>query len=153
MHVSQVNKINFSSRNRVLNTKQLNNVREIAEKINRPPTVINHAPNFTAVKIGYIESQFEDVFFYNNNDNKTSELIIGKKGLTVDRESGEITKVDKPFFMPFKKLLRIADECFNYLNENFDNPQAVRKNCIMEQGYVDESDGNVYILTKKWIRR
>lgn len=150
MQVSQINETNFTSK-RVLTRAQLNNVREIAAKINRPPNIVHHDNNYTAVRIGYVESKLEDVFFYNDKNN-ISGIVIGKSGITVDRKSGKITKVDKPFFMSFKKLLQEAGEYFNFFNNNFDNPSVVKKNCLLEHRYVDESDGKTYIMEKRWIR-
>lgn len=149
MKISQIT--TFTSK-RVLDRRQLNNVREIATKIDRPPTIIHHDNNYTAVRIGYVESKFEEVFFYNDKNN-TSGIVIGKSEITVDRNSGKITKVDKPFFMPLKRLLKEAGEYFSFFNNNFDNPSVVKKNCLLEHRYVDESDGKTYITEKRWIRR
>ena len=152
MQISKISEVNFTSRNRTLSKKQLNNVREIAAKINRPPNTVYHDDTFTSVRIGYIESKLDDTYFYNNNTENTSEIIMKNGSIMVDRKSGRITKVDKPFFMPLKDLLKIAGEYFDFFNKNFDNTLAVKKNCLLERGYIDECDGKTYITDKKRIR-
>jgi hypothetical protein len=149
MYIEAVNNINFGFKPVALTDGALKNARELADKINKSESVIQYTENkYMCTRIGYV-TVADDVYFFNND--KNSEMFLGKNKISINRETGDVKIVEKSFFKSAKRLFRQVGKYLEYLNKNFESRLAVGKRYIREDIEVDRKENKAYVVERSWI--
>ena len=68
----------------------------------------------------------------------TTILSLGKTKLLVYNKTGRIIRFKKPFFKPWKRVMKQTENFLRILAENFDNSQIVRQKTIQLSGFTQK---------------
>lgn len=143
MQVSQINSTNFCSKSKFLTKEGLEHFNEIKKKMG-DWSVVTGPEFFVRTKLGRIEA--DGVLLTNLN---LTKVMIGKSELTISHD-GKVTIDKKPFLKSKLILMNKLEDYLAFFNNNFNNKERVEKRCIREHGYVDEIDGNAYVIKHEW---
>lgn len=135
MKVTKVNNNSFYAKPKYVNTKQLNALRELSEKMNGEFSYTENVDTYkksfiSSLKLGSILfsndfncSKHEDPFSMYLGD---SSIEFNNKKIRVNNETGEILEIKKPFFTSVKKVLRQMEDYLDILSAHFDNGSVER---------------------------
>ena len=149
MKTEKISTVRFEAKQRFVNPQQLEVIRELSSKMCQKSSMWSTEHRFTANYIGAVSANgciFQsDVFLHGKND-KTASGRIGtteiefKNGniIKVDNETGEITKIKKPWYTSIRSVFKKMDKCLSILNSNFDNDYIVTKNSLKIHGFTEK---------------
>lgn len=146
MKTKKVSTIRFSSKQHFVNKKQLELVREISKKMCGQSAMRSTENKFTASYINAVKTGecllYSDTFLYGKNEN-TSLGTIGKtqiefdnKTIAIDNKTGEITKIQKPWYSSVRSILKKMDKYLENINSNFENQDVVTKKTLNIHGFT-----------------
>ena len=148
MKTENVSAVPFEAKQRFLNKNQLKLVREISKKMCNQSAITYKENTFTAnyidaVKFGKFVL-YSDTFLKNKNENSNygkvgkTQVEFNNKKISIDNETGEITKIEKPWYSSTRHILKQMSSYLKAVNFNFNNDDMVTKSKPSIHGFTQK---------------
>lgn len=149
MKTEKISTVQFCSKQRFVKPKQLEVIRELSNKMRKESSMWTTEHRYTASYIGAVRTGecclYSDSFMHSKDSKAASECsgtteIEFKNGniIEVNNETGEITKIKKPWYTPIHRILKKMDKYLTAINSNFDNDYIVTKSSLKIHGFTEK---------------
>lgn len=140
--------INFKTRERFLTPKMQNNLKTVLTKMNDLTEYQGTQNTFSTKIVKLLETDknvrlWDDRMFVTKvpperQMEHTTIFTIGRTKLMINNANGKIIHHKKPFFQPWKSVMKKAEKFLQIFAQNFDNQQIVRRKSIQFSGFTQK---------------
>ena len=131
---------------RIITKPMFSNMKKVITRMNQESKYANNEYSFDAdvlkkISIGNKAELIDGRCLLKNVDDneqmqKETLFNLGKTQLVIDNKTGKIIDYHKPFFKPWKKILKDLDKYLNIFANNFDNNDIVRQHRRSFSGFT-----------------
>lgn len=148
-----------SMKTRIITQNSFNNIKSILTKMNSKTEYADDGYSFSAKILNRLsvgdQAEFVDGRHFIQKIPAESQmlgetkLVMGKTQLTIDNKSGKIINSKKPFYKPWKTVLKNADKYLDIIAENLENSKIVKQHKITIFGFTKNGAEKIKELQKK----
>ena len=154
MKISNIQSINFQSKQRFVTHDMKENIRFLLEKMNSETVYKSNTYYFESSVLKRLSNkkgnvEFIDGRIYLNKMQKEEQIkketlfTINNIQLVINNETGEIIAYDKPLLVTWKKIMKKISENLEFFKNNFDNSDLVTKHRLTTQGFTEEGSEKI----------
>ena len=144
MKTENVSAVPFEAKQRFLNKNQLGLIREISNKMCNQSAITYNENTFDAKYIDAIRFGkfvlYSDAFLKskknNNGEVGKTQIEFNHKKISINNETGEITKIEKPWYSSTRHILKQMNSYLKAVNFNFNNDDMITKSKLGIHGFT-----------------
>ena len=127
MKIDSINLTTFNSKQKFATNEQLDLIKKISAKMQKQSSNGSTENQFIS---SFVSSAKKGKYiFYRDafSQEGKSSVKIGSKSVLIDNTTGEIIKIEKPWYTSINRVLNTMTKCLRSINSNYDDDNLVTK--------------------------
>lgn len=156
MRITNINSTNFQSKTKYVTQEQLKQIQKLTEMMHKDTVYLENGDTYTAQIVKSIRTKdismsmkpLTALVTGKHLSNGTTEVQMNRrKKVVIDNATGQIVKLNKPFFLRTTRIVEDLSKGLNVLTNNYNDESIVKKTVQTAQGFTNSSHNHLMGIT------